>query len=186
MKKIFKIVFERIEKRRKESDICADFWGKLLRLKENFNEADAWALLIGNIQWVINKKVITTQELMKWFREDKLNAYGIFSKGRHEVKDGVAIAIGNCSIEASGHSKVIVFDSASVEAFDTSFVLCHNTSHATVTDCIATGFDESKIKVKGFGLCEAWDNCNVIAEHKSVVRKHDNAVVSSTVGVTVI
>ncbi|WP_417444647.1 hypothetical protein [Joostella sp.] len=186
MKKVFEIVFERINKIRLESEICVDFWSKLLRLKGNYNESECWDLLFDNIEWLVNKNIIKTLELIEWFSEKELSDHNIYFKGSHVIKNNKAIGIGNCYIEASGHSKVILFDSARCEGFDTSFVTCFNNSKATVKDCIVNGFHNAKIVVKGFGLCEAWDDCIVVAENKSVVRKNENVSVSAGVGCTVI
>jgi|SRR5690606_3465392 len=186
MKKAFEIVFERINKLRLESDICADFWGKLLRLKDDFNEDDCWFLLFDNIQWLINKNIIKSSDLLQWFSEKDLSDKNIFFKGTHEVKNNQVIGFGNAHIEASGHSKVTLFDSSHCLAFDTSFVTCFDSSTAVVSDCIVNGFHNSKITVKGFGLCESFDDCKVIAENRSVVFKHDNSTVASTIGVTIL
>lgn len=186
MKKAFEIVFDRINKLRLESDICTDFWGKLLRLKDDFNEDDCWFLLFDNIQWLINKNIIKSSDLLQWFSEEELIDKNIFFKGNHEVKNNQVIGFGNAHIESSGHSKVTLFDSSHCLAFDTSFVTCFNTSTAVVSDCIVNGFHNSKITVKGFGLCESFDDCQVIAENRSVVFKHDNSKVASTIGVTIL
>lgn len=186
MKKAFQIVFKRINKVRLESDICADFWGKLLRLKDNFNEDDCWHLLFDNIQWLVAKKIIKPSELLKWFSEKELIDHNIFFKDNHLVKDAQAIGFGNARIEAVGHSKVTLFETSKCEAFDTSFVTCFDRSEAIVRDCIVNGFNDSKITIKGFGLCESWDNCTVTAEGRSVVFKHENSIVASTTGVTLI
>lgn len=187
MKDKFDLIFKKLnELRLDENILCKEFWFKVVRLNQNFDQAECWNLFINNIEWLINSNVITTTQIIEWFTYEELELHGVFVSGIHKVKDTKVIALGSAEIEASGHSKVTLFDSASCEAYDTSFVTCFHNSSAIGKGCILNGFHNSRLKIKGFGIAEGWDHCSIIGEGQSVVRLHEESTVTFTPNVTII
>jgi len=153
----FNIVFERLKEAKLDGNIlCSDFWRRIISLRNNFNEADCWGLMIGNIEWIVNTGTMTTDDIVSWFTKDELEAHGIYFEGRVNVVDGKAIGLKNVHIFAAGHSRVVLFDNASCEAYDTTFVTGFNDSGFVVTDCIGTAMGNCTSEAKGLSIVENW------------------------------
>lgn len=181
MRNYLDIIIERLKKTELESNtVCTEYWRKIADLKENFNEKDFWYLLTNNIEWLINTKTITTNELIRWFTPEELNANNIFIAGEHKIKNGFAIGIAEAKIEASGHSRIILFDNAHCEAFDTTFVTGFNDSSMDLKNCVGEAFNNCKVIAKDFAKVEAWDNAIVKAESYSCIMAHDKVQVENT------
>ena len=187
MKKAFDIVFGRLKEKSVDKNVlCSPFWRKVLRLKESFSENEAWELLLDNIEWMINMEVISTAELHDWFTDEELVTHGIYSSGDVLVNNDRCIGIGSAHIKATGHSRVILFDTSTCDAYDTTFVSGYNHSLMTVNDCLGTAFHNCKVQVNGYGKVEAWQNSTVIAKNFSYVILHDDTQCEHTKNVIVL
>lgn len=111
---------------------------------------------------------------------EELNAHNIFIAGNHIIKNEFAIGIGDAIIEASGHSRIVLFDNAHCEAYDTTFVTGFNNSTMALKNCTGEAFNDCKVIAKDFSKVEAWDNAFVKAENYTCVMAHDNAKVENT------
>lgn len=128
--------------------LCPEFWIKIQRLKNNYNEQACWLLLTENIEWILNCKehykldfdIITTVEIMSWFFSFELEAHNIHCTGETIINNDFAIGLGSAKIKATGHSKMILIDNSSAECYDTSFVSGYNQSSFVVYDCIGNAF----------------------------------------------
>lgn len=181
IKNRFDTVFKRLKETNfDENTLCAEFWRKILKLNENFNEKDCWELFTDNIQWMIIKGVVGTNEIVDWFDESDLNSHGIYSKGEHEIVNDFAIGLGNVKLKAAGHSRVILFDSAFCKGFDTTFISGYHSSYFEITDCSGEAFHSCKVKAKGYSKIEAWGCSQVIAENYSYVIQHERASVANS------
>lgn len=177
----FNIVFKRLKEAKLDENIlCSEFWRKIIALSKKFNEKDCWDLTVENIEWLINTNTITTDDLISWFTEEELVAHNIFVSGHHEIKDDFAIGIKTAVIEAVGHSKIILFDHATCEAYDTSFVKVFNNSIVHLNNCVADAFHNSRVIAKDFSKVEAWDDVKVIASGYSCILAHDNVQVQNS------
>ncbi|MBD0822644.1 hypothetical protein [Aestuariibaculum marinum] len=181
MRKHFETVYKRlIEANLSENTLCKEFWMKIKKLHANFNEEDCWSLLVENIEWCINTGTMTTEDLIKWFTPDQLNAHGIYISGNIKINSGFAIGIGDVCIEAVGHSKVILFDTAICKAFDTSFVKGFHESSMEINNCVGEAFNFCNVIAKDFSKIEAWDDATVEAQTYTCVMAHDRAQVENS------
>lgn len=181
MEKQFNIVFKTLKDiRLDENVLCQKFWKKLVLLKENFNESDCWDLIIENGEWLFNSGALDIKLFKSWFPEDILNEHNIFTKGDffHSINDGIAIGMGDAKIMATGHSKIILFESSHCEAHDSTFVKGFQNSSFTVQECIGEAFQNCKATAKYQSKVEAWDDTIIDAEDYSFVIKHDNCRVT--------
>lgn len=177
----FNIVFKRLkEVRLDENILCSEFWRKIIILSENFNETDCWQLVKENIEWLINTKTITTDELTTWFSKNQLFEQNIFIEGISYIKDGFAVGIKTANIEATGHSRIMLFDNARCKAFDSTFVSGYHNSKIELKNCVADAFNNCEVIAKDFSKVEAWDNVIVKAKTFSCVMAHDNAQVENS------
>ncbi|MFI2744195.1 hypothetical protein ACG2LH_15785 [Zhouia sp. PK063] len=180
MQEKFNIVFGRLKELRvNENDLCKSFWLKILRLKDNFQDNEAWSLLTDNIEWLLIKNVITTNDLVSWFTEEELNKHGVYSKDKVKVQNKFAIGIKNAMIESYGLSKVILFDRAKAKCYDYTFVKGYNESDITIKEGIAEGFHDTRIVAKGYSKVEGFDSCFIALHNTSVARLHDKSIVIS-------
>ena len=148
MESKFRVVLKKLKDAKLDENIlCSDFWRKIIALSKNFNEADCWNIIADNIEWLINTDTITSDDLVSWFTQKQLNEHNIYSIGKHKIVNEIAIGIKDVKFEASGHSRIVLFDNAFCEAFDTSFI---------------TGFQNSSFEVKNC-TGEAFGNCKVVA-----------------------
>lgn len=174
MKQKFEIVFEKLKEfRLNENILCKEFWKKLVLLKENFNEEDCWALIVENGEWLFNSGALDIQIFKSWFSEEDLNEHNIFTKGEHRIVDAWAIGMGTARIEAAGHSKIILFENAHCNAFDTTFVKGFGDSSFHVQECIGEAFNDCRAVAGYQSKVEGWDNSFIQAEDYSFVIKHD-------------
>lgn len=174
----FNIVFDTLKEMRLDENIlCQEFWRKLVKLKANFNDSDCWKLIVENSEWLFNSGALDVGLFRSWFPEEVLNANNIFTKGMHKVNDGIAIGMGDCIIEATGHSKIILFEKAMCEAHDTTFVKGFQYSRFSVKECMGEAFQNCTAFAKYQSKIEAWDDSIIEAEDYSFVIKHDNAKV---------
>lgn len=181
MKDKFDMFFERLKEINfSENTLCKEFWLKLKSLHQNFDESACWDLLVSNIEWVINTGSLTTDELTSWFSPQDLAKHNIFSNGVIEINSGLAIGIGKAKIKATGHSRVILFDKAECEAFDTTFVSGFNESTIVLKNCNADAFHNCKVTAKDFSKVEAWGDSKIKAETYSCVLAHENALVENS------
>lgn len=181
MKRVFETVFDRLREKSLDTNVlCAPFWRKVLKLKEEFDEGEAWELLLDNIEWMINMEVISTTELLNWFLSEELESHGIYFKGDVLVNNDRCIGIGKAHIKATGHSRVVLFDKASCDAYDTTFVSGYNHSFMRINDCVGNAFHSCKAQVRGYGKLESWSNSDVIAKNFSYVVLHDQAECNGT------
>lgn len=177
----FNIVFNRLNQAKlSENVLCSEFWLKIIKLQKNFNEDDCWALLIDNIEWVINTGIMTTDDLVSWLLPEDLNKHNIYIEGEHEIKDAKAIGIKNARINATGHSKIILFDNAHCQAHDSCFVTGFNNTSIELKNCVADAFHSCKVLARDFSKVEAWDNSSIKAETYSSVLAHDKVQVENT------
>lgn len=160
-------------------EICGPFWRKISTLRDHWDEPAAWELLIDNVEWLVGKGFVTTGELIKALGPE-MAYHGIYCRGDALVNNGVAIAMGDARVVATGHSRVVLFDRAVCEAYDTTFVSLYHRSTAEVDDCVGQGFHSSRATVKGYGKFEAWDDCHVKAENYSYIILHDRAMSEQT------
>ena len=173
MEKVLHEIIDRLKKANFDQNVlCKEYWSKLLHLQQNFNENQAWELLLDNIEWIINTGTITTAELKQWFTADELKTNHIY-QDTAVINNGIAIGIGNAKIEATGHSRVILFDYASCEAYDTTFVKGFNHSQMTLHNCIGDAFSNCKVTAKDHAKVEAWDSADVTLETYSYLYAHD-------------
>lgn len=187
MKKAFLTVYNQLKALSVDENIlCSEFWLKVIRLKENFNEKEAWNLLKENIQWLMINKVINTNQLKDWFDSSELANNGIYIEGHIVCKDEFIIGLGSAAINASGHSRIILFDKAVADCYDTTFVSGYNLSSFTLNDCIGEAFDNAKVTAQGYAKAELWGESNCIAENYSYIIKHEKAKVYKTENVYVL
>lgn len=180
MQQVLNEILKRLKAVNFDEDIlCKEYWLKLLRLSENFNEQHAWTMLIDNIEWLVNTGTIKTKELQEWFTLQELEAHGIYS-GKATVNNGVAIGIGNATIEAFRHSRVVLFDFATCTAFDTSFVKGFDNSQMELNNCVGDAFNKCKVTAKDHSKVEAWDSADVTLETYSYLLAHDRATHTKT------
>ncbi len=170
MEQKFKIVTDRIfaNKALSNDKLCRANRIKIERIRAHFDNDKVWSFFIENFAWVVNLGVLKTSELIEWFTEEELNNHGIFSTGSHEVQNGSFIGIGNAHLISSMYSVVMLFDNASAECYDTSFLTCYNKSKGNVTDCMAIGMHDSKIVANGSRV-ELFDNSKCINEGESLI-----------------
>ena len=181
MEEKFNIVFNRLKALKlNEKILCSEFWRKIIALSKNFNEEDCWEILISNIEWVINTGVMTTDDLSSWFTKTQLKEHNIFFSGDHNINHGFAIGIKTANIEATGHSRIVLFDNANCKAFDSTFVTGFHNSKIEIKNCVADAFNNCEVIAKDFSKVEAWDNSKVKAETYSCVLAHDNAQVENS------
>ena len=187
MKKVFNIIYNRLlELKLSENILCSDFWRKIKALNSNFNEEQCWNLLTEHFDWLINSKVTTTLEILSWLRTEELEAHNIFSRGSHKISDSKAIGIGTSRIEAAGHSKILLFDRAHCEAYDSSFIRGFHNSTFELKECTGEAFNDCKA-VAGFNSkIEAWDNSFITAKDWSFVIQHKGVTVATTTRAVVI
>ncbi len=161
----FSIVFERLKLIRLDENIlCKPFWLKVMKLKKNFNEKQCWNLFVDNIEWLLNAHqhyglndpILTTSDIKTWFEESILNENGIYTKGGINIVDRKVIGLGSVIINATGHSKVVLFDSAHANCHDTTFVSGFQSSSFVVNDCIGNAFDNCIAKARGLSIVENW------------------------------
>ncbi len=177
MKKVFEIVYERLLKVKEVGKLCPEFWGKIQYLKNNYSEKDCWQMLTQNIEWILNSKeyykldfdILTTEEIKEWFSSFELEVNNIYCKGEIAVNNGYAIGLGEAKINATGHSKILLFDKATAECYDTSFVSGYNQSTFTVHDCIGSAFHECKAHAKGLSIIESWSKIKPLGSSQSLV-----------------
>lgn len=187
MKQHFETVYLRLKNIALDKNIlCSEFWKKIIALRNDFNEKEAWRLTVGNIQWLVNSKVIATDDLVKWFGIDTLIENNIYIDGDVLVKDAFAVGLQNARIKAVGHSRIILFDNAHADCFDTTFLSAHQRSTATLLDCSGELFDNASCDAKGYAKVEAWQESRVNADNYCYVIKHDNAQVNSSAQVYVL
>lgn len=178
MKPIFNIVFKRLRSSGLAGNAsCAGTWKKLLALQRDLNEEICWELLTTHLPWLINNELITGDEIRSWFSIAELNARHIYTKGSHAVRDGFAIGLGEVTLEASGHSKIILFEKAFCAARDTSFVTGFHNSFLIVTNCFGYTYHHSKAIARNYARVEAHDESFVKAEDHSYIIRHNNATV---------
>ena len=181
MKSKFEIVFKRLKNAKLDENIlCSEFWRKVMELNKRFNQSDCWALMIDNIEWLINTGTMTTGELKSWFSKEELNRHNIYTTGKVQITDGFAIGLGNVKIEASGHSRIVLFDTAFAEGFDTAFIIGFHSSSFTLNNCVGEAFNHCKVLAKDFSKVEAWDHSFVKAESYSYVLQHEKARVEGS------
>lgn len=167
MKDKFEIVFKRLKDAKLDENIlCSDFWRKIIKLHENFNEAECWELTTQNIAWLfkaksffgISSEILKPSELKEWFTEAELNAHNIYTKGNHYLTNVQVIGMGNVRLEVYGHSEVILFETAHANCGDTTFVKGYDNTTFTATDCIGNAFENCKAKAVGVSIVENWSN----------------------------
>ncbi len=170
MEKKFKTVTDRIFSNKDIFDekLCRANKIKIEWLRSHFDAEKVWNYLTENIAWVVNLGVLKTNELVEWFSEEDLNKHGIFSKGTHEVQNGRFIGIGKARLIATLHTEVILFDEATAECYDTSFLTCYGNSKGEVTDCMATGMQNSEIIANGSRV-ELFENAKCTNKGNSLV-----------------
>ena len=176
MEKKFNIVFQTLKELRLDENIlCQEFWRKILKLKENFNEGDCWDLIVENGEWLFNSGALKIETFKSWFPEDILNEHNIFTRGKFAIKDGKAIGMGNAKITSTGHSKILLWEKAHCDGFDSSFIKAFGHSTFTLKECVGEAFQNSR-GVAGFqSKVEAWDNSRIEAQDYSFVVLHDNS-----------
>ncbi|SFS30809.1 hypothetical protein [Lutibacter maritimus] len=176
MKKAFNTIYKRLLKLKLDENIlCSTFWRKIIDLHNNYDENACWKLLTNNFEWLINSGVASTSDIKKWFNETELNSHNIYITGTIHITDKKAIGLGDAKITADGHSKVILFDYAHCEAFDSSFVKGFQNSTFRVKECIGEAFDKCKCIADYQSKVEAWGNATVEAKDYAFVIKHENA-----------
>ena len=181
MKSKFEIVFKRLKEAKLDENIlCSEFWRKAIRLHETFNQSDCWALMIDNIEWLINTGAMTTGEFKSWFSKEELNKHDIYITGKVEITDGFAIGLDKVKIEALGHSRIVLFDNAFAEGFDTTFITGFHSSSFTLNNCIGEAFNHCEVVAKDFSKVEMWDDSFVKAESYSYVLQHEKARVENS------
>lgn len=181
MKEHFLTVFNRLKAASlSENILCKEFWLKIIKLKENFNEADCWELVVDNIEWLINTNTVTSKELSQWFTKEELSEHGIYHSGNYRISNSRAIAFNNVEIEAVNHSRVILFDRAKCRAFDNSFVTGFNESTIELKNCSADVFHKCRVTATDFSKVEAWDNAQIDARTYSCVMAHDKVQVQNS------
>lgn len=187
MRKVFDIVFDRLREKSVDTNIlCAPFWRRVMKIKDSFSEEDAWSMLTDNIEWLINMEVFSTKELIDWFKEEELNEHGIYFQGDVLCNNSTCIGLGTCNIKATGHSRVILFDTAMAKGDDTTFISAYHQSKIDITDCSGQGFHDSMATVGGYAKFEAWGNSQVNAKNYSYVILHENAKCDFTKNVHVL
>jgi len=181
MKKAFNIVFDRLKEKSVDQNVlCAPFWRKVMKLKDDFKEEDAWELLLDNIEWMINMEVISTAELLEWFSYEELVTHRIYSSGDVLCNNDRCIGIGSAHIKATGHSRVVLFDKASCDAYDSTFVSGYHNSYMKINDCVGNAFHNCKSQVRGYGKLESWSKYAALAKNFSYVILHDGAECNGT------
>ena len=162
MKNKFEIVFKRLKDAKLDENIlCSEFWRKIIELHRNFNKPDCWALMIDNIEWLINTGTMTTNDIKSWFTQEELNKNNIYTTGEVKIVDGFAIGMGDAKIDASGHSRVVLFDTAFAEEYDTTFITGFQNSSFVVIDCIGNAMGNCKAEANGLSIIENWTNNEV-------------------------
>tara|TARA_B110001450_G_scaffold130424_1_gene122696 strand:+ start:2708 stop:3277 length:570 start_codon:yes stop_codon:yes gene_type:complete len=181
MESKLKIVIERLKAAKLgENILCSEFWRKIIALSESFNEKDCWSLMIGNIEWLLNTGIMTSDDIVLWFTEKQLNKHGIYSKGTHKIVDGKATGIKKAKFHVSGHSRIVLFDTAFAEGFDSTFITGFQNSSFEIKNCTGESFGNCKVVARDFSKVEAWDNSTVKAETYSFVMAHENAQVQNS------
>ncbi len=143
--------------------LCKEYWCKMKRLHEDFNSKDCWDLIVNNIQWILGVeslygiKIMSTKEIREWFSEEELNQHGIYTKGTHEFVDKYVIGMGEAHIMVSGHSRLILYDNAKGEVYDTSFVSGYMNSHFKIKEACGEAFGNTTIEARGYSKVELWD-----------------------------
>lgn len=177
MKKAFSIIYDRLLIVKEAGKLCKDFWKPIQELKDSFDEDLFWSLLTQNIEWLLNASgqynlgfdILTAKELKEWFSQGELKSYNIYITGEVKVFNSFAIGLGDASIEATGHSRVLLFENASADCFDTSFVSGYDQSSFIVNDCIGNAYHECKSQAKGLSIIESWSSVTPIGNNQSVI-----------------
>lgn len=182
MEKNFDTVYQTLlELKLDENVLCQEFWRKLMKLRANFNKADCWELIVENIEWLFHSGALEIAIFKSWFTEAELNEHGIYTKGHVKAVNEWIVGLGNVKIAASGHSKVVLFENAHCEGFDSTFIKGFGNSTFIANECVGEAFQNCKCTAGFQSKIEAWDDVIVEAKDYSMVIKHDNAsgIVSS-------
>lgn len=187
MKKAFDIIYLKLKELSIDENIlCKEFWFKIVRLRENFNEKAAWELFKSNIQWLIKSKVITHADIIQMFEDSELAEYGIYFEGLVVCKDDIVVGFGDCKISASGHSRVILFDQAEADCYDSTFATGYDKSKITLNDCVGEAFGKCQVIAKGYSKVELWEESFCIGKNYSYIIAHDISTVSKDIKVIVL
>lgn len=187
MNKAFNIIYAKVKEMSSDENLlCKEFWLKVSRLKEKYDEEIAWELFLSNFQWLMSKNIISSRELIKWFNQEELNKRKIYTNGVTEIKDNFAIGLFNSEIIAKGHSRVILFDSSDAKCYDSTFATANNNAKLELNDCTGEAFNDSTVVVNEYGKVELWDNTKCKSLHYSYIIKHDNSQVESGINAHVL
>ena len=176
MKEAFLKVYEVLKEMSKDPDLlCAQFWLKIKKLHDQYDEEAVWKLMFDNMTWLINTKVLTSKFLLQNFTIEELSSHNIYFQDKVIIKDAKAVLFGTAKAEVSGHSLITQFENSETECYDTTFVTLFGNSKTIVRDCIAEGFNNSKITGKGYAKIEAWENAQVISTDSDFVVLQEGA-----------
>jgi hypothetical protein len=168
MKELFYFIYEKLKGREiADLDVCRAYGRKLEKLKNNFHLEDAQNLLFSNIEWLINQKVITPDDLRKFSKgyEHTFKEANIILDGTVKGVDLKLVLFGTAKAEVSGHSRVIAFEDSSVEAYDSSFITAFDRAKVKARDSKIIAFHNSEVESLGLCLIERYDNgVKVIAD----------------------
>ncbi|WP_139959170.1 hypothetical protein [Flavicella sediminum] len=177
MKEAFLGVYQVLKKMSENPDLlCAQFWLKIKKLHETYNEQEVWELMFDNMEWLIQTKVISSKYLLNNFTIEELAAHNIYLKDKVIIKNKRAILFGSAEAEVSGHSLIVQFEQSESKCYDTTFVKLYDQAKTTVNGCMAEGFNESIIIGKGYSRIEAWDNVTVSCKESDFVVLQEGAI----------
>lgn len=171
MRELFNYIYNQIKERNfAESDLCKMYGLKLERLNNDYTEEAARALLVENIEWLVNTGVISGAELRGFATDFEFSKSDIYFEGEVIVKDKQIILFGTASAKVSGHSRVRMFDTSTCEAYDSSFISCFGKSYVKAKNCKIIAFNETVVESLGFCLIEKYDeSVRVAATSKDLV-----------------
>ncbi|MEI6865569.1 hypothetical protein [Flavicella sp.] len=162
MKEAFLEVYQALKLMSSNSDLlCVQFWLKIKKLHENYDEEAVWQLMFDNMIWLINTNVLTSAYLKSNFTLEELSSHKIYFQDKVIIKNNRGILFGTAKAEVSGHSLIVQFENSETECYDTTFVTLFDQSKTTAHGCLVNAFNQCEVIGKGYAKIEAWDNVAV-------------------------
>lgn len=176
MKEAFLGVYQVLKQMSTDPDLlCVQFWLKIKKLHDNYDEQAVWELMFDNMEWLIHTNVLTSEYLINNFTLEELASHNIFFQGKTIIKNEKAILFGTAIAEVSGHSLIVQFEQSESICYDTTFVKLFDQSKATVRGCMAEAFNESIVIGDGYSRIEAWDDVTVSSKESDFVVLQEGA-----------
>ena len=141
---------------------CWDCWQKNLSISLQMLRKDGFSVL----EQYYNDCKDDFNALGVYYNEASNKGFVILTEGSFELR-------GEVKAWAYGTSKVTLFDTARVRAFDQTEIVLHDKAYATLSDestCIA--YDKSEVNAQGNNFVEAYNECIITAGASSHVKAY--------------